>query len=347
MIRLREGDARVVLAEMAQRGEVFDTCVTDPPYHLESIQKRFSGKTSKRQKFGQDGRFRRATDGFHKQTWDGADPEGTKIAQDPEFWALVLDLLRPGAFCLAFSGSRSGHRQACAMEDAGFVMHPMIPWLSAQGFPKAHSVARLARAAGFEAEAAEWENWYGGTQALKPTCEPIYVGQRPLSEGTMYRNVLKHGTGAMNIEDCRTPNGDEKGRWPANLATDGSDEVRAMFPTGADEFFPAFKFHGKAKGAERREYNHPTVKPVGLVSWLCRLITPPGGHVLDPFAGSGSTGAAADDNGFDCTLIERESGYAEMIRDRFDLYDQPSKRLKGLLGLPSKTKTANRKALLS
>ena len=311
MVDVIHGDAREELAKMAEEGVRFDSCVTDPPYHLESIQKRFSSPESQKQKFGKDGRFQRTTEDFHGQSWDGADENGVQIAQDPEFWALVLAVLKPGAFCVAFSGSRTGPRQAVAMEDAGFVMHPMIPWVSAQGFPKAHSVARSAEKAGDSDSAVKWKDWYGGTAALSPACEPIYVGQAPF-KGPMYRNVITEGVGAMNIETCRGPGG----RWPSTFLHDGSEEVKGMFPNDAHEFYPAFRFNGKATGAERRDFEHPTVKPAALVSWLCRLVTPENGAILDPFAGSGTTGAAAAEEGFEATLIERERSYVRMINKR-------------------------------
>ena len=102
------------------------------------------------------------------------------------------------------------------------------------------------------------------------------------------------------------------GRWPANIIHDGSDEVVAAFPANAARFF----YSAKASKAERQGSKHPTVKPVALMQYLCRLVTPPGGTVLDPFAGTGTTGQAAREEGFNAILIEQEAEYVEDIRRR-------------------------------
>lgn len=228
--------------------------------------------------------------------------------------------------------------------------------------------------------ARQWEGW--GT-ALKPAFEPIVLARKPLSEGTVAANVLRWGTGALNVGACRvgtetlpaqragqaklgtferedmvTP--EREGRWPANVVHDGSDEVVGAFSvtkgdrphardgknpnpmdwgneradghvvTGRSEpdgsaarFFQAcppdakrFHYSAKASKADRAGSKHPTVKPVSLMEWLATLITPPGGTILDPFAGSGTTGAAARNKGFPCILIEREDEYVEDIRRR-------------------------------
>jgi site-specific DNA-methyltransferase (adenine-specific) len=211
-------------------------------------------------------------------------------------------------------------------------------------------------------EAQQWAGW--GT-ALKPALEPITMARKPLA-GTVAANVLEHGTGALNVDGCRVGTestlltngktaigvdgemnseqvGSAKGRWPANLIHDGSDEVVGLFPSGgahggkggagaiwgsgaaggndhadgstgsAARFF----YCPKASKRERGEGNiHPTVKPVELMRYLCRLVTPPGGVVLDPFMGSGSTGMACELEGFDFIGIERESEYLEIATQR-------------------------------
>jgi DNA modification methylase len=185
------------------------------------------------------------------------------------------------------------------------------------------------------AEAAQWQGW--GT-ALKPALEPITLARKPF-KGTVAANVLQHGTGALNIDGCRVgdnannphtatgpaqPGGfamqssglgsTVQGRWPANLIHDGSDEVEAVLGE-AMRFF----YCPKPSKAERGEGNaHPTVKPVGLMRYLCRLVTPPGGIVLDPFCGSGTTGVAAALEGFDFAGIEREAEYLEIARRRLE-----------------------------
>lgn len=207
--------------------------------------------------------------------------------------------------------------------------------------------------------------------ALKPALEVIYLARKPLSEKNIAANVLKHGTGAINVDGCRIPgekpqviqginsnassfnvakvrqlSGDpHEGRWPANILHDGSDEVLAGFPVQSSGGFPANhgpkesgrlgKFNGVATGNEgahksegsaarffysakagpldRIGSKHPTIKPVDLMRWLVRLVTPPGGHILEPFAGSGSTGIAALAEGFDCTMIDLEADHVADI----------------------------------
>jgi site-specific DNA-methyltransferase (adenine-specific) len=221
-------------------------------------------------------------------------------------------------------------------------------------------------------EAQQWQGW--GT-ALKPAWEPVIVARKPLT-GTVAANVLKYGTGAINIDGCRvdgTPrtthaDGNRQGthpapmdwgnrtehaapgasgRWPANLIHDGSDEVVAGFPqttsgdltpylnqsrnghagvnsewktvtrTGDSGSAARFFYCAKASKADRGEGNtHPTVKPTGLMRYLCRLVTPPGGIVLDPFMGSGSTGKAAILEGFQFIGIERETEYLAIAEAR-------------------------------
>lgn len=192
------------------------------------------------------------------------------------------------------------------------------------------------------AEAAQWEGW--GT-ALKPGYEPILLVRRPLI-GTVAENVLTHGTGAIHIDVCRTPILTKSGlqdNWPTNVLHDGSDQVQAAFEAFAKKdgsparYFPTcpyesedqsrFHYSGKVNGADRNDglgqqggsickNSHPTVKPTALMRWLCRLITPPGGLILDPFMGSGSTGKAAALEGFRFIGIEREAEYFEIARNR-------------------------------
>ena len=356
----------------------------------------------------------------------------------------VFRVLKPGGYIFAFSGSRTGHWQAAAMETAGFIMHPMHGWCFGSGFPKAHAADKaIDKALGVEGgfiadgapvkrmipgadqhrdgswikdngreyqpgsylpgspEAAQWEGWAYGTQAQKPALEPIYLGQKPFSEKTGAANLLKHGVGAVNIDGCRVPTEGEVfrapqsdpskrsgtvgsdlgisradteafqaaqrasiertaalGRHPANLILDGSPDVVAMFPhtksgkpsgvrkangwvlgkehgtelTGfgdegsAARFFHNFQpdpdpiiYHPKAGKQDRAGSNHPTVKPIALMQYLVRHITPPGGVVLDPFAGSGTTAEAAQREGFDCILMEAEPEYVEFLEQRFKI----------------------------
>src|SRR5262249_45656823 len=155
---------REVLARMPENR--FDSGVTDSPYHLHSITKRFAKTGRSNRTATTSGPHQRTARGFMQKTWDGGD-----IAFDPELWAQVLRVLKPGAFLVAFSSCRTYHRMACAIEDAGFITHPFVAWLFGQGFPKAHRV-----------KAEGWEGWRYGAQALKPAIEPIYMGQKPFSE---------------------------------------------------------------------------------------------------------------------------------------------------------------------
>lgn len=381
-----------------------DSIVTDPPYGLS-----FMGKK-----------------------WDYDVPS-------VEIWAECLRVLKPGGHMLAFAGTRTQHRMAVRIEDAGFEIRDMIAWVYGSGFPKSLDVSKaIDKAAGAEREviserpaygiggagclgghaegataktlgdpvtpaAQQWQGW--GT-ALKPALEPISVARKPLT-GTVADNVLRYGTGAINIDGCRVEtddrlsagsggllsnvrdnkeypqdNGFEQsplGRWPANLIHDGSDEVLAAFPnakgqqgalSGAEPSDKTSNTYGeyqtraastprndsgsaarffycpKASKADRNygcselpdtsaadmtdrepdsdgmnspragagrtsgaKNNHPTVKPIALMRYLCRLVTPPNGVVLDPFTGSGSTGVAATLEGFNFLGAEMDPNF--------------------------------------
>lgn len=336
-----------------------DAVVTDPPYGLSFMGKR----------------------------WDYDVPS-------LEVWAECLRVLKPGGHLLAFAGTRTQHRMAVRIEDAGFEIRDMIAWVYGSGFPKSLDVSKaIDKAAGAErdvtgqmgkcgmATAAEnyegndkWSGlrrdnpatdaarqWKGWGTALKPALEPITVARKPLI-GTVAENVLRNGTGALNIDGCRVGNevlpamtaGQAKmgtfergvmvtpertGRWPANLIHDGSEEVSRLMTGGEARFFYTAKAskddrdegleQAQAKviagvGALRdggresqpRANVHPTVKPTDLMRYLCRLVTPPGGTILDPFMGSGSTGKAAILEGFSFIGIEREAEYVEIAKAR-------------------------------
>lgn len=137
-ISLHPGDNRQSLRRLIDEGVRVHSVVTDPPYGLVSIQKRFGKEGSAAaRKEGNDGSFARLSGGFMGKAWDGSG-----IERDPEFWKLIYDILLPGGYVFAFSGSRTGHWQACAMEMAGFVMHPMHGWAFGSGFPKAHNASK-------------------------------------------------------------------------------------------------------------------------------------------------------------------------------------------------------------
>lgn len=229
-IDIRHGDSREVLKSLADCS--IDSCVTDPPYSLVSIQKRF-GKAGSAPAKDRDGVYKRASAGFMGQSWDTGE-----TAFSANFWAEVWRVLKPGAHLLAFSGTRTYHRMVCAIEDAGFEIRDQIGWVYGSGFPKSHDVSKgIDKAAGAERQiigkssrhagvtqsdkpisdlsrygasgdvitaaatdaARQWEGW--GT-ALKPAWEPIVLARKPLI-GTVAANVLQHGTGALNIDGCR------------------------------------------------------------------------------------------------------------------------------------------------
>lgn len=365
MNKLHLGNCLEVLKTIADCS--IDSIVTDPPYEL----------------------------GFMGKGWDKSG-----IANDPDVWRECLRVLKPGGHLLAFSGSRTYHRMTCAIEDAGFDVRDQIMWLYGSGFPKSLDVSKaIDKAAGATREvtgvagrsgsarscmsgdftggeymatapatesAQQWQGW--GT-ALKPAHEPICVARkRPI--GTVAANVLAHGTGALNIDGCRVPSGQDHadkcasvvgiasdrsgavfnglkdartdsynaaGRWPANFIHDGLSEEWAKFfycakasrkdrNEGCEAFDKkplnwsagtqnpgSFQSEGTDKSSQN---NHPTVKPTELMRYLCRLVTPPGGVVLDPFMGSGSTGKAAVLEGFRFVGIDMTPEYVEIARAR-------------------------------
>lgn len=329
-------------------------------------------------------------------------------------WAReAFRVLKPGGHLLAFAGTRTYHRMASGVEDAGFEIRDCIAWMYGSGFPKSLDVSKaIDKAAGAEREVLEtipdrWagkgsvlerserspretaditapatpdaKKWSGWGTALKPAFEPVVVARKPLI-GTVAQNVLEHGTGALNVDGCRIAaadsfgggakatsgfvNGYESGegwqagsslgRWPANVTLDetaaamldeqsgnrgGGFGVRGSGPLtgrtsyalaghdevvgygdhgGASRFFYTAKASKKDRNTNGANNTHPTVKPTTLMRWLIRLVTPPGGIILDPFGGSGSTGVAARAEGVRCILIEREAEYLDIIRQRLD-----------------------------
>lgn len=117
--------------------ECIDAVITDPPYHLTSITERFGKSNSKEAQFGKDGSFKRLSKGFMGKEWDGGD-----ISFRPETWEKCYDALKPGGYLLAFGGTRTFHRIACAIEDAGFEIRDTIMWLYGSGFPKSHNISK-------------------------------------------------------------------------------------------------------------------------------------------------------------------------------------------------------------
>ena len=314
---LLNDDCLKAMQKLIDDGVQVDSIVTDPPYHLQSIVDRFGKEGSAPAQHGTDGAFARASKGFMGQEWDGGD-----IAFRQETWELALKLLKPGGHLLAFSASRNYHRMAVAVEDAGFEIRDQLMWLYGSGFPKSHNLG---------------DGW--GT-ALKPAHEPIVMA-RKFIEGTNKNNREKYGTGGINIDGCRVglSEGDDprlggKGTWKTDKMAknvygdyegreNGSSEL-GRFPAnvmhdGLEEEWARFFYCPKVSKSERGKDNtHPTVKPQELMKYLCRLVTPKDGTVLDPFMGSGSTGMAAKDEGFEFIGIEREKEYFEIAEKRIN-----------------------------
>jgi site-specific DNA-methyltransferase (adenine-specific) len=339
-----------------------DSIVTDPPYGL----------------------------GFMGKAWDAL-PPGLEWAEE------CLRVLKPGGHLLAFGGTRTWHRLAVAVEDAGFEIRDSIAWMYGTGFPKSFDVSKaIDKAAGADRvvlgvrpasyvgsmrrdaqsihgkrpDGEPWgnegkpiaitapatpaaEQWEGWGTALKPAFEPVVVARKPFT-GTVATNVLEYGTGALNIDSTRI--GPPPGRWPANVVLDEDmaevlDEqsgtsksttragVRrtALGILNDDGWQPKetpMTAYGDSGGASRFFYvakapkkerpvvdgvAHPTVKPVALMQWLVKLVTPAGGIVLDPFEGSGTTAQACALEGFKHIGIEREADYLPLIAARLGI----------------------------
>jgi len=392
-VTVLHGDALDLLPEIPT-GSV-DAVVTDPPYGIGFMGKAWDGPGGMLGQLatGQETRAGGglAYGGTHSRGYAENDPAAFQ-AWAGRWAAECLRVLRPGGHLVTFGSSRTWHRLAVAVEDAGFEIRDSIAWLYGQGFPKSLDVER---ATGSE----EWAGW--GT-ALKPAFEPIVVARKALT-GTVAANVTEHRTGALNVDGCRVPISEtdraaidakhagmdvaayvrapgaslnlsanpiplrqaqahDLGRWPTNvvLAEEAAEQLdaetgvrragaaparrqgigyggqqtgtegerRDFEPGGASRYFPTFRWEAKAPTSERPrdgDTAHPTVKPLDLMRWIVRLVTPPGGLVLDPFAGSGTTAEACVVEGFRCLTIEREAAYLPLIVGRL------SKPIQGVL----------------
>lgn len=306
---------------------------------------------------------------FMSRKWDYDVPSVEAFQQ-------CLRVLKPGGHLLCFASTRTSHRITVNIEDAGFEIRDTIAWVYSSGMPKGQHIGKaIDKKLGKDRKsdlAKQWEGWHSG---LKPAFEPITVARKPF-KGSLVANVMKHGVGGLNIDDCRVPTdetitihsssdeaakrkgiygedkgvetsyqkpGQERGRFPANFIHDGSPEVLGLFPHTKSGYSPGFEgeykaniygkydknridpgtiyadegsaarffYCSKASKKDRTESgqvknNHITIKPTDLMRYLCRLVTPPGGIVLDPYMGSGSTGKAAILEGFRFMGVELE-----------------------------------------
>lgn len=303
MIETYYGDCIRILSQLRDAGVKAQAVITDPPYYLDSIVKRFGKPDAARAK---DAAFDRISKRFVGKTWDSS--EAYQIANDVEFWKLVKDVLVAGAFVLSFASPRTGHRQICAIEDAGFEVHPFNAWVYASGMPKGKSAEKITDSPSFKGR-------FYGQQALKPSLEPIYMAQKPI-EGNYRHNLLTHGTGSFGIDDCRY-----NGKWPSSLMHDGvaAFEHKDLFACEPYEDADRLFYSPKANRSDRGGTGHPTVKPIHLLQRLVRMVTRKGDTVIDMFAGSGTTGIACAREQRNAILIEREPDYYDkMVKRLFD-----------------------------
>jgi site-specific DNA-methyltransferase (adenine-specific) len=303
---LVEADSLSLLAKMPSAS--VDAIVTDPPYGI----------------------------GFHDEAWDEADiyaavQDGVQRSAGQTFerwtteWARqCARVLKPGGYMLAFSAPRRFHRLVSGVEDAGLEVRDQLLWLNGQGMPKSRRVP-------------------GGLgTTLKPAYEPILLARKPF-DGRVLDNLDAFGTSALNVDACRIhATGPTTSYWPSNVALShaprctpvrcADDCPRTTIDASVSRLFLCAKatraereagcehlpartaqvYTGNHHPARVVRNSHPTVKPIELMRWLVRLVTPPGGLVLDPFAGSGTTGIAAvlEDRHF--LGIEREAASVDI-----------------------------------
>ena len=365
-----------------------DSCVTDPPYGLSFMGKAWDYDVPKKEIWQEV--FRVLKPGAHLLAFFGSRTYHRGVIQIEDAGFEIRDQI----MWLYGSGFPKSHNVGKQLDAAAGATRKVVGTKKGKGGENLNKLSREGMKDSEDAkgcgaygkgakqinidipitepateEAKQWEGW--GT-ALKPAHEPIVVARKPITQ-TVAKNVLEHGTGAINIDGCRTetkgmkwekPRGgiwktdseaeaklveNDLGRWPANIIHDGSDEVVTSFPNETSKFFYSakaskadkdegldcflakksvyFQTGGGASGkpsslsaGRNTEYKniHPTVKPTDLMKYLCRLVTPKGGIVLDPFMGSGSTGKAAIQEGFGFCGIEMSEEYFEIAKARIE-----------------------------
>jgi len=428
MNKIYQGDCIKIMKKMDE--DSVDAIITDPPYGLEFMGKEWD--KLKRINTGGGIKGNMTGTGIKRNTVNYQ--AGTEAQHFHNQWATeCLRVLKHGGFLLSFGGTRTYHRMVCGIEDAGFEIRDTIMWLYGSGFPKSlnigkqidkiegnkrevigeesigtyKSLSKIRVEQGYRKNlttssnkinitkgSSKWEGW--GT-ALKPACEPIVVARKPLSEKNVALNVLKWGTGGINIDAGRIgtdnikisiiqgeninkitrPDGNDnltskgmgaygvgaiqktigqriqQGRFPANIILDETIKL----PEGNQRFFYCAKSsksernfgcegleekhspHGSYVGRDLSNpkvhlgglqggvarNNHPTVKPLALMEYLIKLVTPPQALVLDPFLGSGTTAIACQKLNRRWIGIEKEEDYIKIAKARLKPFMEQKK----------------------
>jgi len=365
LLTLLEGDSLEYLKEMSDN--TIGSFVTDPPYGIRFMNKK----------------------------WDYEIPS-------VEFWEECYRVLKPGGHMLVFCGTRTQHRMAINLEDAGFEIRDVVSWLYSQGMPHSYNIpngiegtivngsankkdfnrldgdeakkglgyTKMGKEQGFRPtdygtdgakptyktnikhstdEAKEWEGW--GT-TLRPSCEFITLVRKPISEKNVPLNILKWGVGGLNIDASRIESDEELfinvldgwsgfgekkrpkykkvknetgGKWPRNVIF--NEEAGAVLDeqTGKEtsRFYYCAKPNKKEKDVGLGKKNpHPTIKPVDLMKYLVRMITPPNEICVDPFMGSGSTLMACKELNISAIGIERDAESFQTSTIRVDAWNK-------------------------
>lgn len=279
--KIINGDSATVLKQF--KDNTIDAVITDPPYGIE-----FLGKD-----------------------WD-------RNTGAIDIWQECLRVLKPGGHLLAFSAARTYHHLATNIESVGFEIRDQIMWLYASGFPKAQQI----------------KGHTGWKTALKPAHEPIVMARKPFP-GSTYNNMDRHGVGALNIDASRIEsepfeycgNGRQRTTYAQSEPAKWNDSDKQMIRNDKGRFpsnvlgevagYQKYFYCPKVSRRERMTFNnHPTVKPVALMKYLIKLVAPEGSHIIDPFAGSGSTGMACRELGRQFTGIELDANYCDIARRR-------------------------------
>lgn len=361
-IDIHNGDCLDVLRGMEDNS--IDAIVTDPPYGLSQTKPAQIAETLAAWAGGNTEHVP-VGKGYMDQSWDGFVPS-------PAVWEECLRVLKPGGHMAVFAGSRAQDLMGISIRLAGFEIRDTLAWIQGGGFPRSLDYGNQLEKLGHDNLAKKFWDW---RSEMKPANEPIIIGRKQLSEPSISKNIAEHGTGALNVGDCRygdfqatspkshtgramlhgchsmdhlrelaslgkkTPDGrdaaktlsraetmkeraaltpkSKHGRWPANVIID--EIVESQLGGNAKFFYcPRVSRNDipKAYDADGNLIQHQTVKPLKLMEWLVTLITPPGGVVLDPFAGTGTTLQAALNKGFHPIGIEQSADYVKLIEQR-------------------------------